>query len=224
MANRRPPYQRPLAPRNRAEDRQGVRPARRPRGIIVTGATSVGEVGAERAPERSRARGLHVEMTSTTRLATAVIIFFSGFAALVYQVVWQRVLTQEIGVDTVSVAFIVTIFMIGLGFGALAGGRWTRRGRNLATSYAAIELLIGLGGVVSVPLLRSANHWLALVPAVARRATRDIDEAGHVFGQVLFWFIVGNVIGTFLTAIELFERFGAVGRCSSRWGWPRWRS
>jgi hypothetical protein len=52
----------------------------------------------------------------------ALIFFFSGFSSLLYQVVWQRVLTQEIGVDTLSVTFIVTIFMVGLGFGALWGG------------------------------------------------------------------------------------------------------
>lgn len=55
---------------------------------------------------------------STDKLITAFVFFFSGFSSLLYQVVWQRVLTQEIGVDSISIAFIVTIFMIGLGFGA----------------------------------------------------------------------------------------------------------
>ena len=49
------------------------------------------------------------------RAAVALAYLFSGFSALSYQVVWQRVLTQEMGADSVSVGFIVTIFMAGLG-------------------------------------------------------------------------------------------------------------
>lgn len=57
----------------------------------------------------------------------AAIFFLSGVSALVYQVVWQRVLTQEIGVDTISVAFIVTIFLMGIAAGSFAGGYLCRR-------------------------------------------------------------------------------------------------
>ena len=48
-----------------------------------------------------------------TRKITAIIFFLSGFSSLLYQTTWQRILTQEIGVDFLSITFIVTIFMIG---------------------------------------------------------------------------------------------------------------
>ena len=44
--------------------------------------------------------------------------FLSGAAALVYQVVWQRILTLHTGVGVVSVALIVASFMAGLGIGS----------------------------------------------------------------------------------------------------------
>ena len=49
------------------------------------------------------------------------LFFLSGFTALVYQIAWQRVLTQVIGIDSYSVALIVTLFMAGLGFGGIVG-------------------------------------------------------------------------------------------------------
>ena len=46
----------------------------------------------------------------------------SGAAALVYQVVWQRLLALHTGVGITSIALIVAAFMAGLGFGSQAGG------------------------------------------------------------------------------------------------------
>ena len=53
-----------------------------------------------------------------TRLAP--LFFVSGVAALVYQVCWQRLLFSAFGVDIDSVTIIVSVFMLGLGLGALA--------------------------------------------------------------------------------------------------------
>ena len=50
------------------------------------------------------------------------LFFFSGFSALIYQVVWQRMLFTFFGVNIESVTLIVIIFMFGLGVGALIGG------------------------------------------------------------------------------------------------------
>src|SRR5213078_1517436 len=49
--------------------------------------------------------------------------FFSGFPALLYQIVWQRALFTIYGVNIESVTVIVTVFMLGLGLGSL-GGVW----------------------------------------------------------------------------------------------------
>jgi len=54
------------------------------------------------------------------RVATA--FFLSGAAALIYQVVWQRLLFVVVGVDIESVTIVVSTFMMGLGVGAILGG------------------------------------------------------------------------------------------------------
>lgn len=102
-------------------------------------------------------------MTSRTlRRLIAVAFTASGFSALAYQVAWQRVLTQVIGSDAISVVFVVTIFMICLGIGAELARRFLSKSHApLALIYAAIEICVGLYGLLSIPLLRTANSWWA---------------------------------------------------------------
>src|SRR5262245_13663907 len=50
------------------------------------------------------------------------LFFASGFTALLYQVIWQRLLTIFSGADLYSTTMIVSAFMAGLGCGSLAGG------------------------------------------------------------------------------------------------------
>ena len=54
------------------------------------------------------------------------VFFLSGMDGLIYQVAWQRLLTVYYGVGPISTALIVTIFMLGLGVGALCGGALRR--------------------------------------------------------------------------------------------------
>lgn len=101
----------------------------------------------------------------TTKFSSTLFgfaILLSGFAALCYQVTWQRVLTQSIGSDATATVLIVTIFMFWLGIGAALSQillRYSRR--RVAFSYAAIEFLIAFCGLVSIPVLRSANAAFA---------------------------------------------------------------
>ena len=54
---------------------------------------------------------MNVSLLSSGLLGLA--IFLSGFAALCYQLVWQRALTQSIGSDAITVALTITILWIG---------------------------------------------------------------------------------------------------------------
>ena len=89
---------------------------------------------------------------ASLRRWTAFVVFFaSGFAALLYQVIWQRLLVFFSGTDVHSVTLIVTTFMAGLGIGNLAGGyvadRLSRR-LNLAM-FVVAELAIMLFAILS---------------------------------------------------------------------------
>ena len=77
--------------------------------------------------------------------------FLSGFAALVYQVVWQRLLVAFSGADVYSSTLIVAAFMAGLGVGHLAGGHVADRvsRRNALILFAVAELSIAAFSLAS---------------------------------------------------------------------------
>ena len=82
-----------------------------------------------------------------------LVFFLSGFAALLYQVVWQRLLVIFSGADVYSVTVIVAAFMGGLGIGSLVGGYLADRvgSRGSLYAFAAAELLVGIFGLISKP-------------------------------------------------------------------------
>ncbi|MDP8247263.1 MAG: fused MFS/spermidine synthase [Candidatus Tritonobacter lacicola] len=102
----------------------------------------------------------HKASTGLTSLL-GFIFFFSGFAALIYQVVWQRLLTVHYGVGAVSITIIISIYMFGLGAGSLLGGFLAERVKNRITLYFVVELLIGCFGLVSLPFLHFLGRHTA---------------------------------------------------------------
>ena len=80
-----------------------------------------------------------------------LLFFVSGFPALIYQIVWQRALFTIYGVNIESVTIIVTVFMLGLGLGSLAGGRLsTAGGLRALRAFGIIEVCIGAFGFCSL--------------------------------------------------------------------------
>jgi len=77
----------------------------------------------------------------------------SGFASLVYQIVWLRMAFAHFGIVTPVLSVVISTFMLGLGLGSVAAGRWGGRLASAlnvspAVTYAAAELLIGVGALV----------------------------------------------------------------------------
>lgn len=92
---------------------------------------------------------------------TLLVFFLSGSAALVYQIVWQRVLTMYYGVGAVSVAVIVAVFMAGLGVGNVLGGWLSERTERRLALYVGCELAIAAFGAISLPLFGIALPMLS---------------------------------------------------------------
>ena len=56
---------------------------------------------------------------------TAIVI--SGSSALVYQLIWVRLLGLVFGVSSFAVATVVAVFLLGLGLGSYFFGKWSER-------------------------------------------------------------------------------------------------
>jgi spermidine synthase len=71
-----------------------------------------------------------------------LIFVLSGFAGLVYEVVWARQLVLVFGNTTQAISAILTGFFGGMAIGSVAGGRIADRVRNPLRMYAILELLV----------------------------------------------------------------------------------
>ncbi|SPK73241.1 putative Spermidine synthase (Putrescine aminopropyltransferase) [Cupriavidus taiwanensis] len=165
-----------------------------------------------------------------------VLFFFSGFPALIYQLVWQRALFRILGVNIESVTVVVTAFMLGLGLGSLAGGLLSRRrGLALLPLLAAIELLTGAFGLVSLgifdrvgtlalglPLGMTAAMTLALVlvPTLLMGATLPVlvghlaprsGNVGNAVGLLYYVNTLGAGAACLVCAVVLFPFLGMQG-------------
>ena len=97
------------------------------------------------------------------RSVVASLLLFSGFSALVYQIIWTRLLGFVFGTTTEAVASVLAVFFLGLALGNGLAARWLHRVARPLRLYALVELAIGAFALASLPLLRGMDTlygWL----------------------------------------------------------------
>jgi spermidine synthase len=181
---------------------------------------------------RSRGRG--------EILVVGLLFVLSGASALVYQVLWQRILALHSGIGLYSVAMIVGAFMAGLGIGSYGGGVLSARLRPRAAllAFAALELGIGLFGAASPwiyydwlypfavhlpsPSWRGGLlHLVALLPPtvlmgmslpfLVRAVVREIGAAGATIGYLYGLNLLGAATGALIAPWVLLPWGGVRG-------------
>jgi predicted membrane-bound spermidine synthase len=174
--------------------------------------------------------------TATTHVILYTLFFLSGVSALIYQIMWQRMLFTIFGVDLTSITIIISVFMFGLGIGGLLGGYiadiMTKR---LLILYVCIELGIALFGFVSTGLINglgnvlfSANEWVTAVacflmlafPTILMGATFPIlvthvnlhyQNIGKSVGNLYFANTMGAAVGAYFSGFILLSLMGLSG-------------
>lgn len=99
------------------------------------------------------------------RLAVAACLVFSGLAALVYQLIWTRLLGLAFGTTTESIATVLAVFFGGMALGNLLAARKLVRVERPLRVYALLELAIGAFALASLPVLGSLDGLYAAVAA-----------------------------------------------------------
>jgi spermidine synthase len=88
------------------------------------------------------------------RLAPLLLLFFlSGASALVYQVLWMRLLALVFGVTVHAASTVLAAFMAGLALGSVAAGRLADRVRRPLVVFAAAEALIAVAALATTSAL-----------------------------------------------------------------------
>jgi predicted membrane-bound spermidine synthase len=165
---------------------------------------------------------------SPLQVAALVAFCLSGFAALLYQVIWQRLLVFFTGADVYASTLIVAAFMAGLGIGNLLGGvladRLSARGALIGfavaeTAIAAYSLFSRwifydlmyqhlavrrLGATVLMAVLSAGLLWPTFfmgvsLPLLAKSLTTTLGAAAAKVGQLYAVNTLGAALGAFAT-------------------------
>src|ERR1700726_337183 len=96
-------------------------------------------------------------MSSRTRLV-ALLLFGSGFCALIYQTTWLREFRLVFGASTAASAAVLGVFMAGLGFGGIVLGRRSETKARPLAFYARLEALIAVSAGLSPLLIFTGRH------------------------------------------------------------------
>jgi len=170
--------------------------------------------------------------------AAAALLFVSGTAGLVYQIVWIRQLSLLVGVDVHAVTLAVSAFFAGLALGGWWFGRLADRQPQALRLYALLEagvLLLGVGVTVSLAHAAAPFAWieqrvgmlawalpfvLVMLPAAAMGGTLPVlmravsPDAGHLGGRggrLYAANTAGAIAGTLLAGFVAIPLLGILG-------------
>ena len=162
-----------------------------------------------------------------------LLFFFSGFTALLFEVVWERLLHLVFGLSTYAVTVVTASFMLGLALGYLIG-----QSRRLARYhpfmvYGIAEGLIGLfalifpfvleildviyvaaGGSFSLQVVLAvlalalpATLMGLTLPTLARHVAQD-GPTGRKVGLLYAVNTTGSVLGAFFAGVFFIRTYG----------------
>ncbi|MEJ2635604.1 MAG: fused MFS/spermidine synthase [Calditrichia bacterium] len=82
-----------------------------------------------------------------------LIMAFSGFAALAYEVLWSRILVFFMTNSVYAFAVMLSTFLFGIAIGSGFGGKWADRSKNRIYLLGWLEVAIGLSALLAAILL-----------------------------------------------------------------------
>ena len=96
-----------------------------------------------------------------------ILFFFSGVCALIYQVMWLRMLALVFGVTVYAASTVLASFMGGLALGSFAAGRVASRLKSPLRTFGLIEVGVGISALAT-PLVLSAIKaiWIVVAPSM----------------------------------------------------------
>jgi spermidine synthase len=126
-------------------------------------------------------------MPSRIRLV-ALLLFGSGFCALIYQTTWLREFRLIFGGSTAATAAVLGVFMAGLGFGGIILGRRSESKARPLAFYARLELLIAASAALSPLLVLAARYFYI--------ALGGTETMGMPLGTIVRLILVALILGT----------------------------
>ncbi len=166
------------------------------------------------------------------------MLFVSGAAALVYQVLWIKQLSLVVGVEVYAITSGISAFFAGLALGGWAFGRIADRLQRPVLLYALLELgVAGLGIAATHGLANAAGPFARLsdqvgllawllpfllvgvpaflmggtLPVLMRALAPSAERLGRAGGRLYAANTGGAILGTLLSAFVLIPALGVKG-------------
>src|SRR5215813_563702 len=104
------------------------------------------------------------------------IFVVSGFTSLIYESIWSHYLKLFLGHAAYAQTLVLAIFMGGMAIGSWVMSRRSTRLTNLLLTYAVVEGIIGLFGLVFHPVFVGGTSWAfeTLLPGVGSPAIAQL--------------------------------------------------
>jgi spermidine synthase len=175
---------------------------------------------------------------SLNMLLPASLLFASGGAALIYQVLWVKQLSLVVGVEVYAVTTGISAFFAGLALGGLYFGHKSDRLSQPVRLYAGLELAVALLGVGATLALANVAELFArlemtlgllawvlpfllvglpaflmggTLPVLVRALTPASHQVARAGGSLYAANTAGAIVGTLLTAFVLLPQLGVKG-------------
>lgn len=100
-----------------------------------------------------------ITATRKVRIFILALFFFSGAVGLIYEVVWNRMLTLVFGSTVFAVTTVLTAFMAGMALGSYYLGRYADKHKNPLKIYAYLEIGIGIYAAI-IPLILAGTDFI----------------------------------------------------------------
>ncbi len=162
-----------------------------------------------------------------------LLFFLSGFTALLYEVVWQRLLHLTFGLSTYAVTTVTASFMLGLALGYLLGKSRRLVRYHPLVVYGVAEGLIGVFALVfpwlvwlidTVYVAAGGSFFLNVIlslialalpatlmgltlPTLTRYVVQD-GPAGRRIGLLYALNTTGSVLGAFFAGVFFIRTYG----------------
>jgi MFS family permease len=163
-----------------------------------------------------------------------VVVFLSGLAIMVLELVAARLVAKYIGSSLETWTTVIAVILAGMSLGNYWGGRLSDQRNPIATLpyllagaallclsvlvtnefVGGLELIsreprfVGIVTTITLIFLPPACVLGTIQPMVARWAIEQSTRTGAAFGNLGAWNTLGNILGTFLTGFVLLSSFG----------------
>src|SRR3989344_4097430 len=115
-----------------------------------------------------------MEHKHSASIIVFLVMFSTGLASLLYEVVLLSLVTTVVGTTEMSTAVVLSSFLLGLALGALIGGKLSKK-KNILILIIGIEVIIALFG-------------FSFLSLISRLVGSGIENA------YLFWIIISALL------------------------------